>query len=341
MSGTIELVSEEQVLSAVKSNGPVVPMDVRAILKAGDSIIIGATLSTLSARGLVKITSIKRGGSPFYYLPGQEEKLSDLSKYLGEKDRRTFDLLKQKKAMRDKEEEPLIRVSLRNLPDFAKRIDVEVGTEQEIFWKWYLITDDEAISILSRKSQFKKPEVDEDKESKTIVDVKSEEREKTTNVKEEIKSEVKEDKKEKSTRKKKEKASEQDSEQVAGVEQQLLTPLSSQGQVQSSISNFNDAFINKAARFLESGGINIKDSKQIKKSVEYDLIIEIPTSVGNIEYFCKVKGKKKCSEADLSSAYVQGQGLRLPVLFLTTGEVVKKAKEKLKTDFKGMIVKEI
>jgi len=43
----------------------------------------------------------------------------------------------------------------------------------------------------------------------------------------------------------------------------------------------------------------------------------------------------------LSSAYLQGQIRRIPTVFITTGEVTKKAKEKIRTDYKGMIIKEI
>ncbi|MGV8168525.1 MAG: hypothetical protein ACP5N3_00545 [Candidatus Nanoarchaeia archaeon] len=323
---TIELVSEEQVLSAVKSNGPVVPMDVRQVLKAGDSIIIGATLSTLVSRGILKVTNLKRGGSPFYYLPGQEEKLQDISKYLGEKDRRTFELLKQKQVLRDKEEEPLTRVSLRNIPDFAKRMEVEIAGEKEIVWRWYMINEEEAVNILKKSAKKEEPASEKKKEE---IQEKKEEKE-----------EKKEPQKE--TKEKKPRKKEKTEEDVFQKEtQQQLPEQAAPQNIQSSIANFNDAFINKAAVFLSSGNINIKDSKQVKKGSEYDLIIEMPTFLGNIEYFCKVKAKKKCSEADLNSALVQGQNLRLPVLFLTTGEVVKKAKDKLRTDFKGMIVKEI
>jgi hypothetical protein len=335
MAGSIELVSEEQVLAAVKSNGPVIPMDVRHIIKYGDTMTIGATLSILVERGVVKITNIKRGGSPFYYVEGQEQKLADLSKFLNEKDKRTFKLLLERKAIRDSEEEPLTRVSLRNMPDFAKRVDVEVNGAQEIFWRWYEISDEEAIEILTKKSIAK----EEKHQEKDIVSASVPEKT------------VPEAKPVKVSKKKAPAKQEQ---------QQQLQPVSSQGQqstVQQSsdsqnfiqqgansqttpVSSFNDAFINRIYDFLSSNKITIKEIKQLKKSAEYDLTVEIPTPVGNVDYFCKVKGKKKCNEGDLSSAYVQGQGMRLPVLFLTTGEVVKKAKEKLKSDFKGMIVKE-
>jgi hypothetical protein len=339
----IEIVSEEQVLGAVRGNGPMVPMDIRHILSVGDTITIGATLSTLIARGLVKVTHIKRGGSPFYYVEGQEPKLAELSKYLNEKDRRTFEVLAQKKVIRDKVEEPLVRVSLRNLNDFAKKFEVEVNGEREIFWRWYMTGEEEAIALFTSNAKEKvapkKEEVIEKKEpqKETIMAV------------EEPKKEVK-----KRMRKPKEKEEENVTQEVqvrlpmdAGAKPQAddvtATPSSVAANfvMPPALSNFNDDFIVKIGSFLVANNISVKEATLIKRGAEYDLVVDLPTPVGNVEYFCKVKSKKKCNEADLMSAYVQGQGKRLPVLFLTTGEVLKKAKDKLKTDFKGMILKEI
>jgi hypothetical protein len=340
---TIELVSEEQVLSAVKEKGPVIPMEVRQILKAGDSISIGATLSTLVSRGLVNLTHIKRGGSPFYYIKGQEEKLADLSKFLNEKDKKTFDILKEKKVIRDAVEEPLTRVSVRNISDFAKRMDIEVNGQREIFWRWYLTTEEDVLKILTKKV----PQKEEKEEKKNEIAAEKKEDLKKEEVKAESNpAETPAEKKEQpaeivfsETKDKKErkKRAPKETQEFLDVKE---APVDSSGQPQM-IAQFNDAFINKVNKFLMEGKITVKEARQIKKGAEYDLSVEIPTPVGNVDYFCKVKSKKKCSEGDLSSAYVQGQNIRLPVLFITTGEVVKKAKEKLKSDFKGMVIKEI
>jgi len=339
----MELVSEEQVLNAVKSNGPVIPMDIRQIIKAGDSITIGATLSTLSDRGLVLITHIKRGGSPFYYIKGQEEKLAELSKFLNEKDRKTFDTLKEKKIIKDSDGDPLTRISLRNMPDFAKSMAVEIGNEQEIFWKWYTLSEEEANSLINSES-IKKEKRNEEKneETKSLKheekneEAKEEKKEQKelSEQKQESVSESSEIHKDKKTKKEEQEPKSEFLEVNEGVQQKL-------GDNHEIISRFNDSFISKIGAFLSESKIYVKEAKQLKKGVEYDLVLGIPTPVGSVEYFCKAKSKKKCNEGDLSSAYIQGQNMRLPVLFLTTGEVVKKAKEKLRNDFKGMIVKEL
>ena len=72
-----------------------------------------------------------------------------------------------------------------------------------------------------------------------------------------------------------------------------------------------------------------------------DFIVELPSPVGNLRYYVKAKAKKKVNEGDLSTAFIKGQSKRLPVLFISKGEVSKKAQELLDVEFKGMKVSQI
>jgi hypothetical protein len=99
--------------------------------------------------------------------------------------------------------------------------------------------------------------------------------------------------------------------------------------------------MNHVLEFFQDKNIKAIDEKIIRKNSDIEFIIKMPTAVGTVEYFCKAKNKKKCSDGDLSSAYLKGQTKKLPTLFLTTGEVAKKSKQKLNTEFKGMVIKEI
>ena len=47
--------------------------------------------------GKIFVTNTKVGGTPAYYCEGQEELLQNLEKYLNEKERYAYDLLKEKK----------------------------------------------------------------------------------------------------------------------------------------------------------------------------------------------------------------------------------------------------
>lgn len=102
-----------------------------------------------------------------------------------------------------------------------------------------------------------------------------------------------------------------------------------------------DKFLEQVKVYFVANSIDLIDFTIIKKNSEIDLIIKLPTPVGKISYYCKAKNKKKCNEGDLSSAYVRGESKKLPVLFITNGELTKKTNEALQTEFKTIAVKKI
>ncbi len=76
----------------------------------------------------------------------------------------------------------------------------------------------------------------------------------------------------------------------------------------------------------------------IKKGSEVNLIISVPSHLGNIKYYVKAKNKKSISDADLILALNEGQQRKLPVLFLTTGKLSKKAEIYLQKRVGGQLV---
>ena len=99
-------------------------------------------------------------------------------------------------------------------------------------------------------------------------------------------------------------------------------------------------FLDKISDHFKVNKIKIISKEQIRKS-EFDLIIDVPSAVGNLEYYCKAKGKQKITDGDLASAFVQGQVKKLPVLLITNGELTKRAAEMLQKEFKGMSIAQI
>ena len=102
-----------------------------------------------------------------------------------------------------------------------------------------------------------------------------------------------------------------------------------------------DKFLTEVKRFFEKSNINLIEEKIVKKNSDLDLVIEVPSAVGSLIYYCKARSKKRISDSDLSSAFVQGQLKKLPVLFLTKGETTKRAKEMLDNEFKALTFKQI
>ena len=98
-----------------------------------------------------------------------------------------------------------------------------------------------------------------------------------------------------------------------------------------------DVFLTRVRSFFDKHNISIHELTTIKKKTEFDITIEIPSPLGGLVYFCKAKNSKRISNSDLSSAYVQGQLKKLPVVFLSPGELAKPAKIFMK-DLKGLTV---
>jgi hypothetical protein len=97
---------------------------------------------------LLKVSTVKVGGSPVYYLPEQTSMLQDFSKYLPNKEKEAYELLKEKKVLRDAAQEPAIKVALRNMKDFAWPLNATINNNKELFWKWYLTENEDAVGLI-------------------------------------------------------------------------------------------------------------------------------------------------------------------------------------------------
>ncbi len=277
---------KEKIIQLIKQKGPVIPAQISKEIET-NIMMASAYLSELSSDNLVKISNIKIGGSPLYYLPGQEHKLQDFANRLHEKEKKSYDLLKQKKVLRDLKLDSVSRVTLRNIKDFAIPLKVDYKDNSEIFWKWYLLSNKEAEELIKAKLKPTR------KEAKPIK------KETTKPLKEEKKG-------------------------IKHVKKEI-----------------EDYFFNEIQQYFSRNKINILDKRIIRKNKDIEMLIEIPSSVGGLKYFCKAKNKKKVNDGELSSIYIQAQSRKLPVLFITKGEFTKKAKEMLEKEFKGLKVKQL
>jgi len=301
--------ASERVLEIVKAKGPLLPVE---IAKAIDTNIIMASafLSELTSNKKVKISSVKVGGSPVYYVVGQESKLQEFYKYLHEKERKTFNLLKEKKVLDDLTQEPVVRAALRQIKDFAKPVEVNIKGEKKLFWKWYLVPNEEISSLIKGNIGL----------GKTI-------KQETT------KKDVFEHKKPEEQKQEPKKEQEEQKEHIQKQEEpkkELFVDKTT-----------TDEFLSKIKSYFTRKEIIIIDQKIIRKNSDIEFTVKVPTSVGSQVYYCRAKNKKRCNDGDLSSAYVKGEFKKHPTLFLTTGDFTKKAKEMLSNEFKNMNIQGI
>ncbi|HZX44857.1 MAG TPA: hypothetical protein VFF28_04195 [Candidatus Nanoarchaeia archaeon] len=322
--------NREKILQYIRMKGPVLPADIGKQINS-NILFASAHLSELSSNGKVKVSSIKVGGSPLYYLPGQESMLQRFADDLGEKDKRAYNLLHEKKVLRDIELEPLMRVALRGIKDFAIPLQVNLEGNSEIFWRWQEVTNQQAEELIrplfvkeEKKIAEEKQEVEKEEIKKVPEpEVKHQEKNQETNLeqKQEPRQELKP-------------APRQE------IKKEIQSQISKDKPRPKKEITDDGPFLDKISDHFKVNKIKIISKEQIRKS-EFDLIIDVPSAVGNLEYYCKAKGKQKITDGDLASAFVQGQVKKLPVLLITNGELTKRAAEMLQKEFKGMSIAQI
>ncbi|MBS3113466.1 hypothetical protein J4448_00030 [Candidatus Woesearchaeota archaeon] len=294
--------TRDKILEVVKAKGPVLPVQISK--EIGSNILMAsAHLAELTASNRLKISTIKVGGSPLYYLPGQESMLQRYVTNMNDKEKRAFDLINQSKILRDSEQEPVIRVALREIKDFAFPLNVTHNNNKEIFWKWYLTPNEEAEQLIKERLQILEKPIERKIEKVQKQEIREKIEEKPIEA-------IKKETKPKEIRKYKPRDKEDD-------------------------------FLKDVMKFFEKNNINVISSEIIKKSSEIDFIVEIPSVVGNLQYYCKARNKKKISDSDLSNAYVKGQLKRLPVLVLSPGDLSAKAQEMIGRELNNLTFKKV
>ena len=284
----------EQILAMAQTK-PLLPGDVAKVLNT-NLIMASAMLSELSDNKKLKVSKLKVGSSPLYFLPDKAFLLENFVSSLNEKDRITVEILKNARILRDSLLDSLTRVSLRQIGDFGKQVDVVVNGQKEIFWKWFLLPDSEAELLIGQMING---------EEKKIVP-KSSQPENSVSV-----------------------AEIQKVEPNKFIEQaNVAKPIMENSSKPKTQKIANQGFFDKISAFFDNCKIKIVEQTQIKPG-EFDFVVKIPTPVGVLPFYCKAKNKKKLTESDVSVVFVQGQLRKLPVILLSDGEFNKQGKELL------------
>lgn len=295
------------VLDFVKRWGPVLPVQISKELNT-NIIFAGAMLSELVSKNQVLVTSTKRGGSPFYYIKGQEAKLQGISSNLSGKEKEAYEIIKEKKVIKDKESTPWLRVALRSISDFAVQLNVTTGDEQAIFWKWYLLDEKQTEELI-----------------KNMLDVVEEKQDVQEKIQEEKPKEFFEEI--------------QTQDEILGSKSVLDVPLEKPRKKKKSLPSFKGQDIEiLSLEYFNDRAIKILEKQTIRKLKDTRFIVEVPSGIGNISYYVRAKIKANISEDDLMMAFGEAKQRGLPALFISTGELSKKAKEALDTSLKGQVV---
>jgi len=308
LSANVSL-EKTRIVSILRAKGPSVANAVSKALNL-PNILTSAILSEMIAEKLVKSSYLKVGGSPLYYLQGQEIALENFLNYIELKEREAFSLLKEKGILVDQDLEPAIRVALRNIKDYAIPFKVNVNNEDKLIWKYFLLKKEDAEIRINEL--FKIKELKDKLEKK---EVKKEE------LKVESKPEIKPDKEKKSEKK-------EEKPEKAEIKDVREKKKKTSGDMKSL-----------AEKWLSKNSGELKQELLVKNK-EASFIISLQSAIGKLDFLLVIKDKKSPNESDLAIAYHEGMNKKLPVILLFKGKLSKKLLEYASTFGGYLILKE-
>ncbi|MGM5481431.1 MAG: hypothetical protein ACQESE_03395 [Nanobdellota archaeon] len=341
-------VDKNDIITLLKQKGPLVPTEIKSKV-GGDTIIVGAILSEQTSKGVIKISHMKRGASPFYYLPGQEAQLEKHKELLDPKDQQTLDMLRERKVLQDASLELFHRVSLRRLKDFAKELNVNTIYGELLFWRYHLTREQEALDILEKRygNREEKTTKATAPENDTVKEHQSQQTQQEDNSQQARTDNAK-------SRHSDTEESDQESVTTSQSTTAQAKPISHRDTRRPSHSNNADtqqelsgqefeqtAFYQKAMNYFSNKNIKVLSQAQAAKNREYDFTILVGTDVGELKMFARAKSKKKLNEGDVAPALLKAKTKELPCLFLTDGEFTKKGLKLMEHEYKGLMIDQL
>lgn len=346
---------KDKILAYLKMKGPIVPTDLSSYLGI-QSMIASAYLSDLTASKQVLISRLKFGNSPLYYLPEHHEKLEEFSSHLHQREQEALAMLKREGVLREKFVDPVVRVALREIKDFAVPLEVTYRGEVEVFWKLWSLSPEESKEkirqFLETSEIASKPAVSEtssvaEKQAQTVVqeeNVQKTEGVQRINVASEVVSETEvapivEEKVVEKVRA----AEIETREEIKKVESERpktrsIPSKKKSSEVQQALkeNEITDAYMLKIMDYFSSQEIEVIEADLVKVDAECNFVITMDTPLGISTFYCKAKDKKRISEGDITSLFAEASLRNLPGAFISSGELSKPA-EKTLMDFPSLI----
>src|SRR3989338_2910093 len=155
---------KEKIISFIKMRGPSLPVHIGKEINT-NILFTSAFLSELISEKRLKISNLKVGNSSLYFIAGQEPRLEEFSQHLKSKEKEAFELLKQKRILKDSEQHPAIRVALREIKDFA----IPFKKNGELYWKYLKVSDMELIELMKNEIPVKSQTIKEKSPEKPII----------------------------------------------------------------------------------------------------------------------------------------------------------------------------
>ena len=298
---------KERMLALLKVRGPSLPIQLARDIGT-EMLFANAFLSELFNDKKLKMSNMKVGSSSLYYLSGQENLLENFINYLNIREREAFLVLKKEGVLEDAKLEPVVRVALRAIKDFAVAINVNVDGEPELFWRYYLLSEDDFRARTQEVVYGKKIEKKVENKKEEKAEGKIEEK-----LEKAVEDEIRKD--------------------VVG-EVKIENPVKNV-RAKRKAGQADTKFADFVKEYLAAKEVEVLQDLLIKKK-DYSARVRLDTLFGKQEYYLVAKDKKKIGEEDLLVALQKAQALKMPALVIAKGGLDKEAEESIK-EWKNLV----
>lgn len=322
--------AKNKAVEFIKRNGPSLPSQVAKEVGI-PPLFASALLSQLISEKSIKVSELKIGGSPLYYQESQKELLLNFTTFLPGIEKETCEKLKKEGVMMDESLQLPEKVALRNIRDFSVPLNVKVGGEGKIFWRWYALPQEEASKLIEG---FLKSLLGEQQDKKIMQEQKAVEE--VTEVKEarqevsaEMKLEVKAGEKKDLTKEEQEReitAGDRGEEKVEKKDRKEWKV--KEGEPKKPRKAREVDFLQEVQEFLAKSEVKILEEIIVRKNSEIEFMLQLTSSLGKMNFFAIAKNKRVLTPADLMLAYYRSQEKKLPLILLNSGKFAKNTEEK-------------
>jgi hypothetical protein len=341
---------KKYIVDFIATNGPTLPITISK--KIGKPLIItNAILSQLCEDGLLQKTSMQIGSSHIYFLRGQEQQLENFISYLKGSEKIAMERLKKEKVLQHEGLDLALKVALANIKDFAKVIKVRIGNEEKIFWKYFLVSNQEAEAIINER--FKVAEQQQQPSPSAPLQLPTQLQPSTLQTSQAIKPQppqpliqekplqlqqqlIQEVRKEEEAR---EVGEGEKEEKERGEEKKVEVEKAKK--VEKKKERKKGKVAKKKATpedFISFINANFSSIRKINDAM-YEASKEIVDE--KIRFLVVIKAKERISDVDLILAMREGEERKMPVIVLTKGTLTKKAKEIASKSGSFLIVKHL
>ena len=127
---------KEKIVSLLALSGPSLPIIIAKEISSS-TLFTSAFLSELVEEKRIKMSFMRVGSSPIYFLGGQESLLERFANNLKSKEKEAFLMLREKKFLIDSEQSPAIRVAVREIKDFA----IPFQNAEDLIWRFVAVPE--------------------------------------------------------------------------------------------------------------------------------------------------------------------------------------------------------